>query len=370
MDNLVDQYLEFKAYNISEYTRMVIEYYNPRFRLTNKLIDIVYDYLNEIYLGGDYASNTSLTKTTGLSLDADRNSIMALFIDYAVISRMALKSKETSSIYSFIVDTILFFIRIESLTNTSKFGCDSFDSAVKRALRDGEFENEAELNEIFKTNPENFIAFYDDSLRRNNEFNSYIRDNAFELVNHRIDDGLFMSECNYNNEELFKLEEKDVNYVKEKYEVDLFLAGLEIITIDLIQDLLLDQKKKVLVKIPKGIATKKSLMKVVLEKTKVFAVKRNLLLVFDYSVIEKDKNYLSSLYDKGYDFAVNKDGPMPKNFDLGSSKYLLLEYFNDDEFKGVFRRVGESVGVIITNKLNKVDKLECLGLGIKYFIQK
>ena len=72
MDNLVDAYLEFKAYNVENYTKCVMKHYNSRFKLTNKLIDIVYDYLNEVYLSGDYMSNANLTQITGMKLDRDR----------------------------------------------------------------------------------------------------------------------------------------------------------------------------------------------------------------------------------------------------------------------------------------------------------
>lgn len=370
MDNLVDAYLEFKAYNVENYTKCVMKHYNSRFKLTNKLIDIVYDYLNEVYLSGDYMSNANLTQITGMKLDRDRNSILALFVDYGAVSRMNLKNKEISDTYLFVVDTILFFIRVESLTNTSKFGCDSFESACKKVFKTNEYENDVILKDIFNGYSNEFIALFNSNLKKNNDFNSLVRDNAFEIEYNKLDDELYLAEYTYNNAILENYDQKEVDYVKKNYTMDIFHYSLQLIILDLIEDLLLEEKKKILIRIPKDIVLKKSLLKVIVDETHIYSIKKNIIFVIDYSVTEKDETILDTLYEKGYDIAVNRDMPMPKNFDLGYSKYLLLEYYNDDEFRNIYKKIGDTVGLVITNHLSKVEKLECLGYGIKYFVKK
>lgn len=372
MNGIIDEYLYFKARNITNYVTTVIKSLNRSFKMPNKMSDIIYDYLNEVYLGKENLDTKALSKITGLKATNDVNYFLKLVIDYGGTTRLSLKDKLICESYVFIANATMFFICMESLTNTNKFGNLSFEDACKKSykmvgadfqhtLKSAISECDNELMKIFYTN-----------VKKMTKFNAAMSNDHFTYESKKMDSkqAFYMVNLHFHNEELDSYDGREIDYVQCKYDGELYMSGLEMLTIDIIDALLAKEDKKFFIEVPDYIAERKSYIKMLNTVTKLYAIRKNIVFVINYGISVDYPDNVSFLIEKGYDIALMKDRPMPSNFVINDIKYLMIDYSNDDEFARILKRARNSAEIIISNKLSRKDYLICLSLGIEHFLKK
>lgn len=369
MDNLVDSYLLFKSDNVCKYVCELNRFSPTSIELPVKLRDIVYDYLNEVYLGNEVLSKEQLVEITNMHVDNISNSIFKLFVEYGVTTRKALKDKTTSEAYRYIVDAIMLFTCVDGMTNTSKCGDVSFDNTFNKAYRKLELNSEKAIKKVINAHPKGFVNIFKDSLSKNDKFNSTIGNSSYIFNNTSIDEKSILIDFEYLNDELFSYEDKEINFVKKDYELDIFRNSLELCCLNVIEDILKGDRKRVFIRIPKEFLMKKANLKVLMDVTHIFGVKRNIILLVDYSLLDSIEGLADTLIDKGYILSINKDKEFGKMFNLFGVKYLFLEYSDDSEFKNIIRKCSDTVEMFITNRIQKRDRLKCLEFGITHFVK-
>lgn len=369
MDNLIDRYLEFYAKGIASCVSILIKNSLKQFKLSNKFNDIVYDYLNEVSLGNDLLDNNELINITGLKCDVYTNMMLKLFIDYGVVSRMELKDDETKQSYLFIVDATMFFICVLSYVNADKCGDISFDYCLKKAINQVSFNGVSYFKTFFNASIEEIEVVFYRFIKNEQEILKVLNNDKFKVNYSKIDDKLFLSDISYHNDEILNYGVREVDFVRRNYDINIFKNGLIVLGIDLIKNNLKRNERKIFITIPDMVLKKKSYLKILIDITHIYSFKRNIVLVINYGFTLNDEEVVDYLYNEGYEIAINKDGDMPKNFDLGNAKFLLLDYNNDDEFKRVYKKCIDKYTMIITNNLNKNSRLECMNLGIEYFVK-
>lgn len=369
MDNLVDRYLELNATMITSFVSILVKNGLNDFKLSNKFKDIVYDYLNEVSLGEDILDSNELNNITGLKCDINTNMMLKLMIDYGVTSRMELKDKETKQQYLFIVDATMFFISVLKYINTDKCGDISFATVLNKSIREVYFNDLKTFKSVINESIEEVEVVFYKFIKLDKSFINLLDNDNFRITYLLIDDAFKVADIEYHNEELFNFNYKEVNYVKNNYEMDIYKSGLTLITLELVKNLLKGKKEKVFIRVPNKVFSKKSFLKLLIACTHIYSVRKNIVLLVNYSVIKEDDELLDYLIAEGYEVAINKDGDMPKNFDLGSAKYLFLNYSNDDQFTRIYKRAYGKQEFVITNNISKSEKLECMKDGIRFFVK-
>ena len=111
MNSLVDDYLLYVSNTIASYSKVILK--NDENIVLDKLTDIVYDYLNEVFLLNQKIGDFDFGHTLSLKLQDNENSLFNLFLQYGLIDRLKLKDKNIRKSYIFVVDTINYFINVE-----------------------------------------------------------------------------------------------------------------------------------------------------------------------------------------------------------------------------------------------------------------
>lgn len=369
MDNLVNTYLEFRASNIEKYVRLVMKHFDSSVKLSIKLLDVIYDYLNEVYLPSEYASEAGLSRVTGLSLDKDRSSIIALMIDYGLVTRAKLKDEDVQSLYLFVVDTILLFVGIESKTISTEFNEGDFNKVLLEVLKEEKFEYDSRIGAIVDGYTNEFNKLFDTIYNKQNKFYLTILESPFSYKLLPFGDDMYYLNLEYYNQAFVDYEDKEVSNILNDYEFDIFKFGLEYMLIEFVDSLFKQEKKKVFINIPTRVFSKKTSFKVILDMVSIYSIKKNIVLNYEYSA-NKYESTVRLLFDKGFTTGIIKNVKFEKDFDLAYAKYLFFEYNDDNELKNIVKKTSESTKLVITNDVSVSEKLDCMGLGIKYFLSE
>lgn len=370
MDNLIDSYVLFKADNIYSYLVELNKLSSYNTKISSKYRDMIYDYLNEILIGQDIPTQEVSKKITNLSVKPEENAIYKLLVEFGITTRRELAKKKYFESFKFIVDAIKLFACIEGMTNTSKCGEVDFDSVFSKALRKLNISSEAEIKRIINANKAVFVKLFNTSLEKTNDFNQYFASCDSYIINETVvDKDSLLIDLEYISDMLISFDEKEVKFISKEYELQIFKNCLEIVCLNIIEDIMKDARKRIFLRIPDEILRKKSYLRVLMETTRVFGLKKNIILLINYNVMNSIDDLYQVLIDKGYTFALNKDVEFEKNFDLFGVKYLFLEYNDDPEFKNIIRKCSDVCELFITNRVSKGDRLKCLEFGITHFIK-
>lgn len=371
MNNLVDFYLAFKARTVTDIVELLVEKRYPDFKLTNSLQDVIYDFLNETCLSADYLTRNALKDITGVKLDQDSNSLLRIFVEYGAVTRAELKSNSgIFEIYKFIVDAIMFYVGVCGRANTRVVGYVNFDDIEKEVLRSVYLNDSPSLRKAIKRSEEDIRVILMEDLKKNDDFNNQLFDPSFRIDYKAIGDNLYMGEVVYRNDDLNKYEEHEIAHVKKAYDIDLFLAGTELITLDMIERNLAGGAIKILFKVPEFVLDKKTYLNNFLDTTGIFCVSSNLIPIINYSYTVKNDDIVDQFVHAEYEVGIYKDSKLPSNFNLFEAKYLLLEFEGEnEEFKNVVKRAQTTSDIVIVNEIPKRDALVLLKEGIKYFVK-
>ena len=371
MNNLVDFYLAFKARTVSDIVELLVAKRYPDFKLTSSLQDVVYDFINETCLSADYLTRNALKDITGVKLDQDSNSLLRIFVEYGAVTRAELKSNaQVFEIYKFIVDATIFYTCICGRANTRLEGYVNFDDLEREVLRDVYLNDSQSLRKAIKKNEEDIRAILMEDLKANDDFNNQLFDPSFKIDYKAVGDNLYIGEVVYNNADLDKYEAHEIEHVKKAYDIDLFLAGTELISLDMIERNLARQGIKILYRVPEFVLDKKTYLNNFLDTTGIFCVSSNLIPTINYSYTVKNDDIVDQFANAEYEVGIYKDSKLPSNFNLYEAKYLLLEFEGEtEEFKNVVKRAQTTSDIVIVNEIPKRDALVLLKDGIKYFVK-
>lgn len=371
MNNLVDFYLAFKARTVTDIVEMLVKKRYPDFKLTSSLQDVVYDYLNETCLSADYLTRNALKDITGVKLDQNSNSLLRIFVEYGAVTRAELKSNVTIfEIYKFIVDAVIFYTAVCGRANTRVEGYVNFDEIERDVLRDIYLNDSQSLRKAIKRNEEDIRVILMEDLKLNDDFNNQLFDPSFKIEYKAVGDNLYIGQVVYHNEDLSKFEDHEIEHVKKAYNIDLFLAGTELITLDMIERNLAGSAIKILYRVPEYVLDKKTYLNNFLDTTGIFCVSSNLIPIINYSYTLKNDEIVDQFANAEYEVGIYKDSKMPSNFNLFEAKYLLLEFEGEsEEFRTIVKRAQATSDVVIVNEIPKRDALVLLKEGIKYFVK-
>ena len=371
MNNLVDFYLAFKARTVTDIVELLINKRYPDFKLTSSLQDVVYDYLNETCLSADYLTRSALKDITGVKLDQNSNSLLRIFVEYGAVSRAELKSNASLfEIYKFIIDAVIFYTCVCGRSNTRVEGYVNFDDIERETFRDVYLNDSPNLRKAIKHNEEDIRVILMEDLKANDDFNNQLFDPSFKIDYKALGDNLYLGDVVYHNDDLNKYEQHEIDHVRKAYDIDLFLAGTELITLDMIERNLAGGAIKILYKVPEFVLDKKTYLNNFLDTTGIFCVSSNLIPVINYSYTIKNDDIVDQFAHAEYEVGIYKDSKLPSNFNLFEAKYLLLEFEGEDEeFRTVVKRAQTTSDVVIVNEIPKRDALVLLKEGIKYFVK-
>lgn len=366
MDNLIDRYLGFYADMIGSSVSILSE----DVKQNKKFNDVIYDYLNEIVLGNDYVDNKELVNAVGFKASDSKLAFFKLLIDYGIVSRLELKDIGVYRTFMFIVDATMFFISLYSYVNNESVGEYSLDKLSKKIFKEMEFDEGDYLKEQFNKFIEDVEVVFYKFIKLEKVILDITFDSNFKLNTEKFNDSLELVSINYYNEELSSYRGREIEFIRRDYDLDIYKIGLTVLGVKLIKDNLKGKKRKVFIFVPDEVVKKKNSLKSLIAITKIYGFKRNLILTINYSMIKESLEVVNSLISEGYVVAIKKDSEIPNNFDLGNAKYLLLNYYNDDEFNRVYRKCSDEIEFVITNHINKENKDHCIEIGIKYFLKK
>lgn len=368
MDNHIDIYLNFKAYNAFLWVQTMAKHYDEDLEISKKVKDVIYDYLNEVLLGEDYASDDELFNVTGVKGERDVTSFIKLLIEYGIVTRKMLKEDNIYKSYLFIVDATMYSIRIFNDKN-SMSGEIAFDEIIKKVMREGTYYNFDVLKDIVQKSSKELEHIFQIFVKKERIMNEAFDSKNYNIEYLKITNSMFLADIVYQNEELLNYEEREVSFVKKNYDFDIYIQGLKELLFDYIQQLLAGNRFKLFVKIPNNILSKKSVLKIITNMLHIFSIRKNIVVVIDFSAFLKDETIMSYLTSLDFIVAINKDCEFPKSFDLETAKYLMIDYFDDDEFKRIYKRTKDNLNLIITNHVTKSERQKCNDQGITYFLK-
>ena len=366
MDNLIDRYLGLYADMIGTSVSIL----SDEVKDIEKFNDVIYDYLNEIALGNDYVDNKELVNAVGFKASDSKLAFFKLLIDYGIVSRLELKDIGVYRTYMFIVDATMFFISLFSYVNNDGVENFSLDKLSKKIFKEMEFDEVDYLKEQFNKFIEDIEVVFYKFIKLEKVILDITFDSNFKLNTEKFNDSLELVSINYHNEELSSYRGREIEFIRRDYDLDIYKIGLTVLGVKLIKDNLKGKKRKVFLFVPDEVVKKKNSLKSLIAITKIYGFKRNLILTINYSMIKESLEVVNSLISEGYVVAIKKNSEIPNNFDLGNAKYLLLDYYNDDEFNRVYRKCSDEIEFVITNHINKENKDRCMEMGIKYFLKK
>lgn len=366
MDNLIDRYLGFYADMIGSSVSILSE----DVKLNKKFNDVIYDYLNEIVLGNDCVDDKELVNAVGFKTSYSKLAFFKLLIDYGIVSRLELKDIGIYRTYMFIVDATMFFISLYSYVNNESVGNLSLDKLSKKIMKEMDFDEGDYLKKQFNKFIEDIEVVFYKFIKLEKVILDIAFDSNFKMISDKFNDSLELVSLKYYNDDLSSFRGREIDFIRRDYDLDIYKIGVMVLGVKLISDNLKGKKRKVFLFVPDDIVKKKNSLKSLIAITKIYGLKRNLILTINYSMINESVDVVSSLNKEGYVVAIKKDSEIPNNFDLGNSKYLLLDYYDDDEFKRIYRKCGDDIELVITNHINRDNKERCIEMGIKYFLKK
>lgn len=366
MDNLIDRYLGLYADMIGTSVSIL----SDEVKDIEKFNDVIYDYLNEIALGNDYVDNKELVNAVGFKASDSKLAFFKLLIDYGIVSRLELKDIGVYRTYMFIVDATMFFISLFSYVNNDGVENFSLDKLSKKIFKEMEFDEVDYLKEQFNKFIEDIEVVFYKFIKLEKVLLDITSESNFKLDTMKFNDSLEYVSVRYYNDDLASYRGREIEFVRKDYDLDIYKIGVTVLGVKLVKDNLKGNKKKIFLELPDWLVKKKNSLKVLVAITRIYGLKRNLILTINYSMINESLEVVNYLINEGYVVAINKNSEMPNNFDLGNAKYLLLDYYDDDEFGRIYRKCNEDVELVITNHINKENKDRFIEMGIKYFLKK
>lgn len=366
MDNLIDRYLGFYADMIGASVSILSE----EVRQNKKFNDVIYDYLNEFALGNDNVDNKELVNAVGFKTSYSKLAFFKLLIDYGIVSRLDLKDIGVYRTYMFIVDATMFFMSLFSYVNNDRVVNVSFEKLSKKVFKEQQFDEEEYLKEQFNKFIEDIEVVFYKFIKLEKVILDITLESNFKLITNKFNDSLELTSIKYFNDDLISYREKEIEFVRKDYEMDIYKIGLMVLGVKLINDNLKGNKRKVFLEISDSILKKKSSLKILIDTTKIYGLRQNLVLAINYSMVRDSLELVNYLKEQDYEVAIIKNSEMPNNFDLGNAKYLLIDYYDDDDFGRICRKCNEDVEVIVTNHISSDKMSRCVAMGVKYFLKK
>ena len=367
MNGLVDKYLLFKSNCI--YNGVITLVKNiPEFNAkTDKLVDIIYDYLNEVFLLNRSIEKYKLSKTLNIKLNDTENSLFNLFIDYGIVDRIKLKDKSIKKSYIFIVDAINYFAYVEKYISDSADV--SYTQMIKRIMKKQHFLDKVMLENAINSSIEELKAIYADNFNRSSKFKSLIYDNKFSVAPTSFGDSNFYVNLNYINDDLYNFKNKEIAYVKDNFKEELFLSNLELFSYFVIEELFGGKKNKYFVSVPDFIVRRKNLFRRACSEVSVYSVRQLVTLIINKNSFTKYENIIDEAI-KTYNIGVNINDSIRDDENFSGAKYFFVNYDDSGDFDLLFKKYNNSSEFIIKNKISSKDKTELINKGVKYFVSK
>lgn len=342
MNSLVDDYLLYVSNTIASYSKVILK--NDENIVLDKLTDIVYDYLNEVFLLNQKIGDFDFGHTLSLKLQDHENSLFNLFLQYGLIDRLKLKDKNIRKSYIFVVDTINYFINVEKyIYKNADFFYNQVSLKIlknqvfidKNYLKEKLDSSENELEKLYKINC--------DSIKKINK-----QIDKFSYKVQSISNNEHFLNTLYKNDKLYDYKESETLYVLKDYQRDVYLNSLENLSINIVKELFENKKNKYFVFVPEYIANSKLALKKLLKIFNVYSVNKQVCFIFDWVSLNKH-DYLDEMLT-GYEYGVYLNNESNFEYNYENVNYMIIHY--DEELEDIVNRYSKSCSIIITGRLN------------------
>lgn len=355
MNSLVDDYLFYVSSAISNYSKVLLR--DDENITLDKLTDIIYDYLNEVFLLKRTIGKIDFDHIINIKLQDYENSLLNIIMEYGLIDRVKLKDKSIKKSYVFVVDTINYFINIER--NIYKNADFLYDRIFQSIMRGTSFIDKAFLKEKLIENESEILKLYKDNCDCLKKMNISIDNFGFRTQ--KISNNMYYLESSYNNEKIYDYNEKEVLYVLKDYQRKIYLNSLENLSLIILKELFENKKNKYFIFVP-DYALSKTFIKKVLKIFNVYAIRDSICLLFDIDYYLKIMDY-DDIFD-GYDIGVHIGYDYGID-DFSLAKYMIIEY--DETLDDVIAKNVKNTEIFANGKIGTNNKNKLKDMNIKYF---
>ena len=348
MNSFVDDYLLYISKTITNYSRVLLR--NDENVALDKLTDIIYDYLDEVFLLNQKVGNFDFQPVLNLKLQDCENSLFNLFLQYGIVDRLKLKDKNIKKSFVFIVDTINYFINVEKyIYKNADFFYDQVSLKILKSQtfidRDVLYEslksNESELENLYKINCESI-------KKMNNQSDKF----SYKLQTISSNE-YFLNSC-YKNDDLLEYKECETEFVLKAYRKDIYLNSLESLSINIIKELFENKKNKYFVYVPEYIACSINALKKLLKMFDVYCVNQLVCFIFDSASIIKHEHLDNLLEEYEYGVYINSESNLEYTYE--AANYMIFLY--DEKLEDLIIKYSKTSNIIITGKVATEAKVK------------
>lgn len=320
MDSLADNYLLCISKSIDNYCQVIFSG-NPYID-RNRLIDIIYDYLNEVFLLKKEIKKINYNQTLKVVLSPYANSLLNIMTEYGIVDRIKLKDKNIKKSYIFVVDTIIFFINLEFYVYKKEVY--SYDQAYSSVIKNNKFIDKVNLKLLLNNNKKELVRIFNKNRKTFQTLDKLNLDQSFGTIDFKLGKDIIYHKMNYNNDSLINYNYNEFKYVQHDYLTDIYFNCLETLTISIIKEMILGKNYKHFIYIPEYILKKKSNYKRLQNILNIYSISQSICLVLESNYYLKYKEIIYNL-GNDYNLAIRLDCELDDNIDLKDTIYVIID---------------------------------------------
>lgn len=364
MNSLADNYLLYISKSINNYCKIVLK--NNEFIDENKTIDVIYDYLNEVFLLKKSINKVNYNQCFKTKLSDEDNSLLNLLTEYSLIDRIKLKDKSIKKSCIFVVDTIKFFINMEIYVY--KKNIYSYDQAYVSVMKNNKFLDKASLKNCLDNNKCELIKTFDINVKTKKQLNETNLSFNFNSTDLKISGNYVFNKLNYYNEDILNYNSREVKFVEDNYKCEIYFNCLETLTLKILNELINGKNKKHFIYIPEYILKKKNNVMMLFSILNIYSISNSICLIIDANYYLKYKN--SNELNSNYEIALIIKNYISENLDLININYLIFDELDDQEFSNTYKKIEKKIELIFNASISNEMKQLLNKEGYKYIVCK
>lgn len=364
MNNIVENYLMFKANNVCDYINILAEEIRKVSKIPKQLNKLIYKYYDLFVLSNKKIDYELLKKKTGLINESNERLVLFyLLIEFDMASMKEYKDMDYYSFYNFIVNSIVIFSKIENVLINSKKK--SYDELLSSILKDNVDVINDEYIMLLDKMYDSLKKKFNDSLKKEIKFNDSYNSQNFIITYTKVkrSSELYFERLKYKSEKLLSESKKDIVLVNQEYEYELNLINLEMTFMRIFKDTINGINRNIIVLLDDDMITKKSNYDLFINLVKLRFLKERVIFLVNTGLLEKYEERVNNLILNDFRISYYKNSNLTSYDVYKFGGYLLVDY---DEMDNGIKFCQSNNLEIIINKVNKkdIDKLN----NIKYIV--
>lgn len=364
MNSLVDNYLLYISKSVNNYLKVMLK--SDKYIDQEKTTDVIYDYLNEVFLLKKSNCKINYNRTFKMKLNDEETSLLNIFTEYGLIDRIKLKDKNIKKSYIFVVDAIRFFINLEIYIYKKQSY--SYNQAFSAVIKNTKYLDKQELKVNLNARKGEIIKIFEHDIEIKKQLMKMNLSPNFNTIEYKIGSNLVFDKTSYLSEELFNYNYREVKYIESGYLTEIYLSCLENMSLKILKELIISKNKKHIIYIPEYILRKKKNIADIKSIFNICSIANSVCFAISIDNYQKYRNsYDLSIY---YKVALIIKDEIYDNIDLSNIDYLIVNYSDDSQIDELLKKIDKEKMIIFNGSIPKDIKSKLESLGYKYCVSK